>query len=265
MKQFILTVAISFGIIYLLLYVFQRQLIYFPNKQKPQLEQHQATDMQLVTLTTEDKLSLTSWYKPALKNKPTILFMHGNAGNIGMRMPLARTFINAGFGLLLLEYRGYGGNEGKPTEQGLYQDAAAALDYLFEQGIKPDKIALFGESLGTAVAVDLAQNNRVCALVLQSPFSSLTSVARYHYPWVLIPPKDKYNAITRMSNIHSPALIIYSTTDEVIPYYESVKMFQQANEPKKLVGFENLRHNSFWSSPEFTQEIINFLNLHCTK
>ena len=112
LKQILIGFSLSLCIIMLLFYVFQRRLIYFPAQQMPRLQDYNATDMTLVSLQTKDNLVLKSWYKPAINNQPTLLFLHGNAGHIGYRMPLVRQFLNAGFGVFLLEYRGYGGNRG---------------------------------------------------------------------------------------------------------------------------------------------------------
>src|SRR5689334_20161544 len=124
-KQALVIVLIILSLLALLVYIFQRHLLYFPDPHIPKLGKFHAEDMNVVNIQTTDKLELKSWYKSAQKNHPTILFLHGNAGHIGYRMPLIRQFLDAGLGVLLLEYRGYGGNPGKPSEQGLYLDAQA--------------------------------------------------------------------------------------------------------------------------------------------
>jgi len=169
MKQVTLISGIIFVMLILLMYLFQRQLIYFPSQKVPQLNDYQANDMRVITLHTQDGLVLNSWYKPAKTGQPTLLYLHGNAGHIGDRMTLARQFMNAGLGMLLLEYRGYGGNKGRPSEKGLYEDGRAGMRFLHQQGIKSEKIALYGESLGSGVATKLAVENKICAVVLQSP------------------------------------------------------------------------------------------------
>ncbi|MDI9819516.1 MULTISPECIES: alpha/beta hydrolase [unclassified Legionella] len=221
-----------------------------------------AEDMEQIIIPTLDGLKLHSWYKPAAANKPTILYLHGNAGHIGYRMPLAREFITAGFGVLLLEYRGYGGNQGQPSEKGLYLDGRAAMQYLQQQGIVPSRTVLYGESLGTGVAIYLANLTPVCAVVLQSPYTSMASVARYHYPWVFIAPWDKFDSLSLIADIHSPLLLLHGINDRIIPYNQSVTLLARANEPKELIGFPHRGHNDLWSK-DFADKILEFLNTHC--
>lgn len=250
-------------LIMLLIYAFQRRLIYFPEQYTPKLHDYHATDMELVTLQTNDNLKLTSWYKPAINNQPTFLFLHGNAGHIGYRMPLVRQFINKGFGIFLLEYRGYGGNKGSPTEDGLYEDGRTALQFLAQRGVESKQLVLYGESLGTGVATKLAVEYPFCALILQSPFTSLVSLSRYHYPWLILKPKDKFNSLERMKQIHVPLLILHGKQDQVVPIEEGIHLFKQANEPKKILAFDDKNHNNLWDVRGFSEEIIHFVMIYC--
>lgn len=263
LKQVLLIACVIFASVLLLMYVFQRHLIYFPDRHTPALKQFNAQDMELVTLHTKDNLVLKSWYKPARKNQPTILYLHGNAGHIGYRMPLARQLMNSGFGLFLLEYRGYGGNRGSPSEQGLYEDGETALNYLTKQGIKARHIVLFGESLGTGVATKLASEHQFCGIVLQSPFTSLVNLSHYHYPWMFIQPWDKYNSLERITKINAPLLVVHGTRDHIVPYSEGLALFNTANQPKKMITVENYDHNNLWDSNGFSKKIIRFIQEYC--
>lgn len=265
LKHILIVCCISFSIIMVLLYGFQRRLIYFPESQTPRLQDYQATDMTTVLLRTNDNIELTSWYKPAIDNQPTILFLHGNAGHIGYRMPLVRQFIRAGFGVFLLEYRGYGGNKGSPSEQGLYEDGRTALQFLYQKGIKSKQIVLYGESLGTGITTKLAVEHPVCSVILQSPFTSLVSLSRYHYPWIIIKPKDRFDSLARIKNIHAPLLVLHGKRDQVVPFSEGLTIFTQANEPKKMLEFDKKNHNDLWSARGFSEEIIRFVHENCTK
>lgn len=244
--------------------MFQRHLIYFPTYKKPSLSRYQATDMTVISLRTKDNLVLNAWYKPAINNHPTILYLHGNAGHIGYRMSLARQFINAGLGVLLLEYRGFGGNKGTPTEEGLYEDGRTALQFLDKQGIKSKNLVLYGESLGTGVATKLAVEHPSCAVILQSPFTSLVKIARYHYPWLLLKPWDRFNSLERIRNINAPLLVLHGKQDQIIPYIEGLTLFNQAKEPKKMLSFEHQDHHNLWNMASFSQKIIQFINMHCS-
>lgn len=247
----------------ILLYFLQRSFIYFPTAEIPNRQNLHAENIQQIKLHTKDNLLLNSWYKTAEPNKPTILYFHGNAGNIGGRIFLARQFINAGFGVLLLEYRGYGGNEGQPTEQGLYQDGRAAIDFLQQQKITTKQLVLYGESLGTGVATQLATEFSVCAVILQSPYTSLKALARYHYFWLpVIKMRDKFDSLARINKIKAPLLMLHGTKDLVVPYAEGVKLFNYANEPKQWVDLPNKGHNNLWDL-NFTNKVKQFINTHC--
>lgn len=263
-KQALIVLSFLLCLITFLFYISQRRLIYFPTQTIPKLQDYHATDMTQVTLQTKDHLALASWYKPATNHQPTVLFLHGNAGNIGGRMPLARVFLNKGLGVLLLEYRGYGGNPGSPTEQGLYEDAGAALRFLQSQGVTTKHVVLYGESLGTGVATELAAKHPVCALILQSPFTSLVSVARYHYPWLLVKPRDTFDSLARMKRIHAPLLVLHGKQDPVVPFQEGLTVYHAANQPKKMWAMDGKHHNDLWSTPGFSAEILGFVQTNCS-
>ncbi|KGP64222.1 hypothetical protein EP47_03995 [Legionella norrlandica] len=263
-KQIVLMSFTILGFVILLMYIFQRQLIYFPNRHTPKLEHFDATDMHVVSLHTKDNLPIKSWYKSAVKHRPTILYLHGNAGHIGYRMPLARQFIDAGLGVFLLEYRGYGGNPGKPTEKGLYEDGRAAIQFLAQNGISSRYLILYGESIGTGVATKLATEHPVCAVILQSPFTSLTNLAHYHYPLSFLKPWDQYNSLERIKKINAPLLVLHGKLDQIIPYQEGLTIFKEANAPKKMISFDNKEHNDLWSTDNFSKEIIQFALDHCS-
>lgn len=262
-KQVILIGCVIFSFVLVLIYVFQRHLIYFPDRHTPDLKSYHAQDMEVVSLTTKDNLTLKSWYKPAEKNQPTLLYLHGNAGNIGYRMALARKFLKEGMGVFLLEYRGYGGNRGSPNEQGFYEDGQAALAFLQEQGIKSSQLVLYGESLGTGVATKLGSEHAACAIILQSPFTSLSNVARYQYPWVLLEPWDKYNSLERIKAIHTPLLVLHGKLDRIVPYTDGLALFDAANEPKKMLTFSEKGHNNLWGAHSFSDGVIQFVREHC--
>lgn len=256
--------ALAFIILAMLgFYLFQRTLIYAPSKTVPTREAYQAKDMQNIELTTEDELVLNAWYKPAPEGKPTIILFHGNAGHIGTRMPLARQLIQQGFGILIFDYRGYGGNSGRPSEQGLYDDARAGMQFLTQQGIPSQEIVLYGESLGTGVATKMAiEHPKSCALILQSPYTKLADLGRYHYPFIPIEPWDKFDSIGRIQNIHIPLLALHGTRDKVVPYRQGKALYKKANAPKQWAKLNQQGHGGLWS-PAFIQTVHQFINEHC--
>jgi len=259
-KPIFITILLLLCISYAICYIFQRQFIYLPSTETPRQEDFNAMDMTQVTLTTEDSLKLLAWYKTAKPHQPTLLFLHGNAGHIGYRMPLIRQFIQAGLGILLLEYRGYGSNPGSPSEQGLYQDGRAAMQFLLDQGVTANQIVLYGESLGTGVATKLASEYPVRCVVLQSPFTSMTHLAHYHYPWLILKSWDKFDSLSRMNQINAPLLVIHGKLDTIVPFTQGLEIYKQANQPKSLMTLDKFGHNDLWSAPGFVDRIVQFIN-----
>ncbi|MGH6933121.1 MAG: alpha/beta hydrolase, partial [Dongiaceae bacterium] len=180
----ILGVAIAtyLGVL-VLLFLFQRQLIFVPNRNTPSLREAGLDGLMTeIRLKTADGLDLLAWYRPpASESDPVLVFFHGNAGHIGHRAYRLPPFLESGFGILLVEYRGYGGNPGRPSEQGFDADGRAALDYLADQGIAVGRLVLYGESLGSGVAARMASERGCGALILEAPYTSLADVAQDRY------------------------------------------------------------------------------------
>jgi len=201
------------------LFLGQRELIYLPGGSPWPPADAGVPEMRPVTLTTADGLALTSWWHPPDAGRIAIVYLHGNAGNIGHRAGKVRPYLDAGLGVLLLGYRGYGGNPGSPTEDGLYADARSGLEFLAAQGLPSTHIVLYGESLGTGVAVQMAIEQPVAALVLEAPFSSLADVAGAHYPfvparWLLL---DRFDSAAKIARIVAPVMIVHGERDDTIP------------------------------------------------
>ena len=253
----------SISIALLSLYCLQRKLVYNPSHVKPTREAFHAQDMQRIQLQTVDKLQLNAWYKPAQNGGPTVIIFHGNAGHIGTRMPLARKLIQKKLGVLLFDYRGYGGNSGHPSEQGLYDDARAGMHFLKSQHVKPEKIVLYGESIGTGVAVKMAMEYpKACALILQSPYTRLSDLGKYHYPWIPIAPWDKFDSLGRISSIHIPLLAFHGTDDKVVPYTQGLSLFKAANPPKQWERIPGKGHGGLWDK-QFINTVDQFITSHC--
>jgi hypothetical protein len=248
-------------------WVGQRGLIYFP--QAPPLRPVSAvapgaTDARF---RTEDGLDLRAWYVPAEGGPATgaVLVLPGNAGSREFRVPLARALARRGLAVLLVDYRGYGGNPGSPTEPGLLRDARAAERWLRSRpGVDPDHIVYFGESLGAAVAIALALERPPSALVLRSPFTSLVDVARVHYPWlpVALLLRDRYPSIDRIGGVECPLLVIAGERDAIVPERQSRRLFEAAGHPaKRFVSIREADHNDprFLAGETVIDEIVGFL------
>ncbi len=201
-----------------------------------------------VSLRSADGTKLHAWWIDAPLSRDTArriatLHLHGNAGNITHRGLSAQSIVGAGSSLLLLDYRGYGKSDGKPSERGFYQDAEAAYDWLAAQGYAPQQIVIHGESIGSAVATRLATKRRCAGLILEAPFTSVQAVAGRVVPWVGPLLVRGYNSIGIIKDAHAPLLIIHGDRDEIIAYEFGQELFRAANEPKSFWTISGATHN----------------------
>ena len=232
-----------------LVFFFQRRLMYFPNLERPTPEVSGDPEMKEVSIQTEDNLSLLAWYRPPVKKEmPTLIYFPGNAGHLGMRAYKVKPYLDFGFGVLLTTWRGFSGNSGKPSEEGLYRDGRAALDYVQNNSFHPANLILYGESLGTGVAVHLALEQPPVALVLEAPFSSACDVAKIRLP--LFPVRslifDRFESDKKISSIVAPILIVHGAKDKTIPIRLARKLFTFAKQPKSMHVFNSAGHNDLY-------------------
>ena len=255
-------ILIFLAIVTALMWFFQRRLLYFPIKDKPALEDFYASDMEEISLTTADGLNLYAWYKKPNGQKVTVVYFHGNGGHLGGRMPMVRYMLDKGFGVLLVEYRGYGGNPGTPTEKGLYEDARAAMRYVLARN---GCIVLYGESLGTAVATQMGTEFPIKGIVLQAPFLSLKAIARHHYPWVLISPLDKYESALKIQSVKAPLLLMHGDNDKIVPLSHGQALYQLAANQWEMVTFKGGGHNDLWGKGLFQkiEDYLEFIDKKC--
>lgn len=262
-----LTVLTVIGVALLVLWLAQRSFIYFPESTLPAPASVGLARVELVSFKTEDDLDLDAWWVPAARTPSdrTIVVFNGNAGNRAYRAPLAALFSELGYSTLLTDYRGYGGNPGLPSERGLERDARGALKYLATRAdVDLSRVVYFGESLGAAVAVRLAEEYPPAALILRSPFTSLAAMGAVHYPflparWIL---KDRFASIDRIARIRSPILFLAGDEDRIIPFSDSELLFEAAGEPKRLIAIRGADHNDealVWG-PEVIAAIRTFLD-----
>ena len=246
-------VAIVYSAMVGLLYLGQRSLMYQPTQDLGTPASHGIPEASPVFLNTSGGLELQSWYVPSVSDGAVILYFHGNAGHIGDRGSKVRPYVEAGYGVMLVGYRGYGGNPGSPTEEGLYEDAEAALSSLKELGIDPKDWVLYGESLGSGVAVEMAlryagAGTPVRAVVLEAPFTSMVDAAANHYPFVpartLV--KDSYDSLRKISKISTNLLIFHGSLDRTVPFLHGQNLFEAALEPKRFHRFEGAHHNDLY-------------------
>jgi uncharacterized protein len=231
-------ILVTFALIYFLLviltYIFQRNLLYHPNENNYANDQL-IVPIEKILIKTKDNINLKAWYyKKNLNNYKTILFLHGNAGSLKNRIHKINHFKDIKINFLLLSWRGFSGNKGKPNEKGLYEDARSAVRWLNDQGIENKDIIIYGESLGTGIASEIAQNKKFAGIILESPFTSMIDTGYDKYPFlpVKLLLKDKYESNKKIKNINSPILIMHGKIDNIVPFYMGKKMYELANEPK---------------------------------
>jgi fermentation-respiration switch protein FrsA (DUF1100 family) len=232
----------------------QRRFIYIPDRDHPTLPAAGVAHARSVTVRTDDGLDLLAWLaSPASDVEPVVLYLHGNAGNLADRAQRFARLSRFGWGVLLLEYRGYGGNPGDPSEAGLFADASAAYASLRDGGISPSRIVLWGESLGTGVAVRLASEVEVGAILLESPYTSIADIARKRFPFVPVDwlLRDRFELIGRIGAVRAPVLVMAGGRDRVVPPAMSRAVFAAANEPKVSWFAPDAGHNDLVEAGAF--------------
>ena len=215
-------------------YLFQRNLLYHPGENNYSGDKI-TVSVEKIKIKTKDNIELLSWYHNKNLNKyKTILFLHGNAGSLENRIHKINHFKDMNINFLIIAWRGFSGNKGKPTEQGLYEDARSAVRWLNSLGVEDNNIIIYGESLGTGVATEIAQNKKFAGIILESPFTSMIDAGKDKYPYlpVKLLLKDKYESDKKIKNINSPILIMHGKVDNIVPFHMGKKMYELANEPK---------------------------------
>ena len=215
-------------------YIFQRKLLYYPTENNYPDDQI-LVSIEKVKINTQDGIELMSWYhNKNVNNYKTILFLHGNAGSLENRIHKINHFKDMNVNFLLVAWRGFSGNKGIPTEQGLYEDAESAVRWLKSKGVRENNIIVYGESLGTGVATEIAQNKNFAGIILESPFTSMIDAGKDKYPYlpVRLLLKDRYESNKKIKNINSPILIMHGKVDNIVPFHMGKKMYELANEPK---------------------------------
>ncbi|HUT32053.1 MAG TPA: alpha/beta hydrolase, partial [Planctomycetota bacterium] len=265
-RRLIVIIVVVIAAVYvglcLLVYLVQARLVYFPIREIEATPRSLGLSYEEVKLQASGGIELSAWFIPCEGSRGTVLFCHGNAGNISHRLHIIRMFHDLGFGMLIFDYRGYGQSQGSPTEHGTYLDAQAAWDYLVERAVPAERIVIYGESLGGAVAAWLAKENAPGALVLQSTFTSLPDVGARVYPWlpVRLLSRFRYDARSHVQQVKCPVLVAHGSRDEIVPYALGRKLFEAANEPKEFLEISG-SHNDGLALPDITG-LDAFLSKH---
>ena len=254
-KSFFLLIVIYIGIT-VIVYFYQRKLLYHPFS--PQITgEGLIHNFETINFKTSDNFVLKGWFHLKNSNKKTILFLHGNAGNLDNRIDKLNSLGSMEINFLIIAWRGYSGNLGSPSEVGLYKDALGAIKWLNEKGISNDQIVLYGESLGTAIATEVGQNKNFAGIILEAPFTSMVDMGQKIYPIfpVRFLLKDKYESKNKIKNLKSPILVLHGRKDKIVPFEMGEILFNLANNPKYNYFIDNDDHMM-----DFNNDLINSIN-----
>jgi fermentation-respiration switch protein FrsA (DUF1100 family) len=246
----LLVAYLGLGVI---LYIMQPTFLYSPMQEISSTPDELGMDFEDVTFKTDDGLCLNGWYVSAENSQYTVLFCHGNGGNIMHRLDSINIFVNLGLSSFIFDYRGYGGSEGKTNEKGTYLDAMAAYKWLTdEKKISPDDIIIFGRSLGGSIAAQLAAKVEAKALVVESTFTSFVDVGRKFYPYMPVRwfARFSYRTIDYIKDVGCPVMVIHSRKDEVVPFEFGLELYEEANEPKEFIEIFGGHNDGFLVSSE---------------
>ena len=230
----ITAIILCYLLILVFVFFYQRNLLYHP------FENNYSSDKinfsyDEVFIPTSSGNNLKGWFhKKDLNKKKTLVFFHGNAGDLRNRIHKLNLIKDFDINFLIVAYRGFNGNKGKPTEKGLYEDARSTLNWLAKQKIKEDQIIIYGESLGTGVSIEIAQNKNFAGIILESPFTSMVDAGKFYYPYlpVSLLLKDRYETIKKLKNINIPILVMHGKKDKIVPFQMGKKVFENVKEPK---------------------------------
>ncbi len=240
----VFSIAALYGVVAVTLYIVQRLLIYFPDADRVSPEELGLSQVTEMEFDTPDGERLVAWYAPAQPGRPTLLYFHGNSGNLAHRKERIHRFTRNGYGVLMPSYRGYSGSSGKPSQAWLISDGLMAYDRLRAMGLFKEDIMIYGESLGTGVATPVAVAREAAGLILEAPFSSTVDVAAERYPYFPIRKfmEDRYESIRIIHRIKAPLLVIHGAKDKVIPIELGKKLFDAAPNPKEMVVIDEAGH-----------------------
>ena len=249
----VVVLFVAYSALGLALYFMQPMFLYKPVLEVSYTPDELGMDFEKVTLKTADGLLLSGWYIPAEDSEFTVLFCHGNGGNMMHRLDSINIFYNLGLDCFIFDYRGYGNSEGKPSEEGTYLDVRAAYKWLTEEKkVSPDDIVIFGRSLGGSIAAQLASRVEAKALVVESSFTSYVDIGKKFYPYMPVRwfARFNYQTIDYVKSVHCPVMIIHSRGDDIVPFEFGLELYEAANEPKEFIEIFGSHNDGFLISSE---------------
>jgi len=229
-----LTLILIYLTLLIVIFLAQRKLLYEPTENNYLEENLLSHKVEKIKIPSNDNINLISWYFLKNKNFKTLVFFHGNAGGLENRIYKLNHLSDLNLNYLIFAYRGFSGNNGKPTEEGIYRDSKAVINWLNSKGIKKKDIILYGESLGGAVAIEIAQKENFAGIILESTFTSMIDMGQKYYPIfpVSFLLKDKYETKNKIKNLNSPTLVMHGKKDKIVPFYMGEKIYDLLNTPK---------------------------------
>ena len=258
----IILILIGAGIIFYPL--IENAIVFHPDSHLDDSPAHWGLSYKDIQFLTPDGLSLHGWFFPLSEEAPVLIFCHGNAGNISHRIENVKLLVNKGISVFLFSYRGYGKSSGRPSEKGIYIDGIAAYDYLVKiEKISPDRIAIFGRSLGGSVAIEVALKRKTICLIIESTFTSMKDMAKTIPPFFILSPflPLHYNNISKIANVSVPTLILHGEDDDIVPFSMGKELFEKALEPKSFLPIQGAGHNDTYviGGEDYLDAIVNFI------
>tara|TARA_X000001036_G_scaffold221848_1_gene207599 strand:- start:210 stop:1010 length:801 start_codon:yes stop_codon:yes gene_type:complete len=254
------SLIIAYLVLIIFIYFYQRNLLYHPSENNYQNDNIKF-NYDEIFIKVEEEIQLKSWIiRKDLKKFKTLVIFHGNAGDLSNRIYKLNELYKLDINILLISWRGFSGNKGSPTEKNLYADAKASIKWLNEQGVKNSQIILYGESLGSGVAVEIGKENNFNSIILESPFTSIENSAKIYYPYlpVKLLLKDRYDSISKIKKINTPILIMHGKKDDVVPFSMGKELFEKANSPKYSYFTSDDDHMMEFNS-SLLNEVKNFI------
>jgi len=263
----VIGLVVAYGAITGLAFAFQDQLLFQPSSRLLATPEALGMAYEAVRLDTEDDETLHGWWIPADDvSRGTLLFFHGNAGNISGRLESVKQFHELGLNVLIVDYRGYGQSTGSPSEEGIYRDAETGWEYLTEaQSVEAQQVVVFGRSMGGGAATWLAARHTPGAVILESVFTNVPDIGAHHYPFlpVRVLATNQFDNESRVADINAPKLFIHSGGDRIVPFELGRQVYEAASEPKRFLEIQGGHNDGFMVSEEaYLREIDDFLEEH---
>ncbi|TET93009.1 MAG: alpha/beta hydrolase [Desulfobacteraceae bacterium] len=262
---FLLPILIIFILAVIIFYQqLENSIIFYPDKALDDRPSNWDLCYKDIQFLTPDGQKLHGWFFPVSGKSPVLLFCHGNAGNISHRIENIKFLVKRDISVFIFDYRGYGQSSGRPSEKGIYIDGIAAYDYLTNiEKISPDRIVIFGRSIGGAVAIEVALQRKVRCLIIESTFTSTKDMAKTIFPFFIVSPflPHHYNNILKIADVSVPKLIIHGEDDNIVPFSMGNKLFAQATEPKLFLPIHGAGHNDTYvvGGEDYFEAIVNFI------